>query len=67
MESSTSRAQANQTKAAGRTRARAGVERVMMHARNGLQISRRVRVALEYGMAIVTALASSYVILRLGL
>ncbi len=41
--------------------------RMKMHATHGLQISRRMRVALEYGMAIVSALASSYLILRLGL
>lgn len=31
------------------------------------QLSRRARMALEYSMAIASALASSYLILRLGL
>jgi hypothetical protein len=31
------------------------------------QLSRRARLALEYSIAIVSALASSYLILRLGL
>jgi hypothetical protein len=32
-----------------------------------MQLSRRMRTALEYSMAIASALVSSYVILRLGL
>ncbi|HTQ85184.1 MAG TPA: hypothetical protein VMI93_03135 [Candidatus Solibacter sp.] len=33
----------------------------------GLKLTRRMRWALEYAMAILCALASSYLILRLGL
>lgn len=33
----------------------------------GRQLSRRTRIALEYAVAIGSALVSSYVILRLGL
>jgi len=38
-----------------------------MDYRHGSQLSRGARVAMEYAMAIVSALASSYLILRLGL
>jgi len=38
-----------------------------IYDRGGWQLSRRTRAALEYAMAIVSALASSYLILRLGL
>jgi len=38
-----------------------------MYCRHAIQISRRGRAALEYSMAIVSALVSSYLILRLGL
>ena len=38
-----------------------------MHSRRGIQISRGMRTALEYWMAIVSALVSSYLILHLGL
>jgi hypothetical protein len=37
-----------------------------MNGGRGMQISRRMRVALEYSMALLSALASSYLILRLG-
>ena len=35
--------------------------------RRGWQVSREVRVALEFAMAILSALGASYLILRLGL
>lgn len=38
-----------------------------MHGEHGIQLSRRMRTALEYSMALVSALASSYLIVRLGL
>jgi len=38
-----------------------------MYARHGIQISRGMRTALEYSMAVVSALVSSYLILHLGL
>jgi len=38
-----------------------------MYARNGMQISKAKRAALEYLMALVSALVSSYLILQLGL
>jgi len=41
--------------------------RPAMHSSHGFQMSRQMRVALEYAAAILVALASSYLILRLGL
>ena len=43
------------------------MHRQTMYHRHGAQLSRGMRLALEYGMAMVSALASSYLILRLGL
>jgi hypothetical protein len=38
-----------------------------MYYRHGIQLSRGMRLALEYAIAIASALVSSYLILRLGL
>jgi hypothetical protein len=38
-----------------------------MYYGHGVQLSKQMRVALEYATAILSALASSYLILRLGL
>ena len=43
----------------------AGGEVIPRHSR--WQLSRRARLALEYSIAVASALASSYLILRLGL
>jgi hypothetical protein len=43
------------------------MERRAMRGFSRIQISRRARVALEYSMAILGALASSYLILHMGL
>ncbi|HKO05034.1 MAG TPA: hypothetical protein VJW51_09810 [Candidatus Acidoferrales bacterium] len=41
--------------------------RPTMYYNHGFQISKRMRVTLEYATAILSALGSSYLILRLGL
>ncbi len=43
------------------------MRRQSMYSRHSVQLSRGMRLALEYAMAMVSALASSYLILRLGL
>jgi len=61
------RRRAEHTDSAAWRRKRERLEQNIIHARNGLQISRGMRAALEYLMAIVSALVSSYLVLRLGL
>jgi len=41
--------------------------RPTMYYNHGFQVSKRMRVTLEYATAILSALGSSYLILRLGL
>jgi hypothetical protein len=43
------------------------VRRQAMYYRHEIQLSKGMRVAIEYATAILSALASSYLILRLGL
>ncbi|HKM91363.1 MAG TPA: hypothetical protein VJX29_12185 [Candidatus Acidoferrales bacterium] len=43
------------------------MRRQTMDYRPRAQLSREMRLAMEYAMAMVSALASSYLILRLGL
>ena len=50
-----------------RSRRNPHMERQSMYYRHGIQLSRGMRLGLEYAMAIGSALASSYLILRLGL
>jgi len=67
VERSESRLRAERSHFPGVLRPGKALEPKTMYCRHAIQISRRMRAALEYSMAIVSALASSYLILRLGL